>query len=62
MAAHKPERILFTRSTDKQGPPILRAARCQRHKPQALLMAIFFSLFWACSVFGSVTVSTPFLK
>jgi hypothetical protein len=29
---------------------------------QAALIAIFFSLFWACSVFGSVTVSTPFLK
>jgi hypothetical protein len=30
--------------------------------PQAFLMVIFFSLFCACGVFGSVTVSTPFLK
>jgi hypothetical protein len=29
---------------------------------QAFLTAIFFSLFCACCVFGSVTVSTPFLK
>jgi hypothetical protein len=30
--------------------------------PHALLMAIFFSLFCASGLFGSVTVSTPFLK
>ena len=31
-------------------------------RPQALLMAIFFSLFCASAVLGKVTVSTPFLK
>jgi hypothetical protein len=30
--------------------------------PHAVLMAIFFSLFCASGLFGSVTVSTPFLK
>jgi hypothetical protein len=30
--------------------------------PHALLMAIFCSLFCASGLFGSVTVSTPFLK
>jgi hypothetical protein len=30
--------------------------------PHALLMAIFFSLFCASGLFGSVTVSTPFLE
>src|SRR5262249_59739594 len=29
---------------------------------QVFLIAIFFSLLCACSVFGSVTVSTPFLS
>src|SRR5262249_21372033 len=29
---------------------------------QTFLIAIFFSLFCACAVFGSVTVRTPFLK
>jgi hypothetical protein len=31
-------------------------------RPHAVLMAIFFSLFCASGLFGSVTVSTPFLK
>ncbi len=28
----------------------------------AFLISIFFSFFWACAFFGSVTVRTPFLK
>ena len=41
-----------------------RCCLCRASIPtiQAFLIAIFFSLFCACSVFGSVTVSTPFLK
>jgi hypothetical protein len=40
----------------------LPGLRGQRYQPHALLMAIFFSLFCASGLFGSVTVSTPFLK
>jgi hypothetical protein len=29
---------------------------------QAALISIFLAAFWAAGVFGSVTVSTPFLK
>src|SRR5262249_6621459 len=39
-----------------------RRRRTQPDKIQAFLIAIFFSLFCACTVLGSVTVSTPFLK
>ena len=58
----------------KKRPPASRrrpsAASQSRQPPtlqipstiQAFLIAIFFSLFCACSVFGIVTVSTPFLK
>jgi hypothetical protein len=34
----------------------------RRPETQPFLIAIFFSLFCACGVFGSVTESTPFLK
>src|SRR5262249_27751000 len=39
-----------------------RRRRTQPDTIQAFLIAIFFSLFCACTVLGSVTVSTPFLK
>src|SRR5262249_39722843 len=38
-----------------------RRRRTQPDTIQAFLIAIFFSLFCACTVLGSVTVSTPFL-
>src|SRR6516164_2920270 len=43
----------------RQQPPTLQAPISTI---QAFLIAIFFSLFCDCAVFGSVTVSTPFLK
>src|SRR6516164_7944845 len=59
----------------KQGPPAFRKRpsglltmtgllhpQPNRLGVQAFLIAIFFSLFCACGDFGSVTVSTPFLK
>ena len=42
--------------------PLVTAPAVNATGPHALLMAIFFSLFRASGLFGSVTVRTPFLK
>jgi tetratricopeptide (TPR) repeat protein len=42
--------------------PVPTGRSPQPDKIQAFLIAIFFSFFWACVVFGSMEVSTPFLK
>jgi hypothetical protein len=56
---------LIAKSRENSALPAL-VSRCEVNhhlmEIQAFLIAIFFSLFCASVVFGSVTVSTPFLK